>query len=121
MKEYEAFEKGFYFTGACWSVWDKKAEEDCKAKAADIKKRFKGADFRIVSGSANGWLSSSSKAIFGNEIYNKVRYWKETDLENRLGYIEKRRAELLKQIEDLDKQTEEARINDSEIRELLKK
>ena len=86
MTEREAHEKGYAFTGMCWSIYDNSSShsEQYKAEARKIKKTYEGADYVIVTGNKGSWLGSSSKGIYGNEIFNKV---KDYDEERALAYM----------------------------------
>lgn len=76
MNEYEAQKSGYHYCGPSISSWPRQREieiwEKDKAIAKQIKKEYVGADYKIVSGSRNGWLSSGSKAIYGNDVFNKL-------------------------------------------------
>lgn len=82
----QAQKEGWQFTGMTWSGFGDEFESIFKAEAARIKKVFKGADYRIVTGDKNGWLSSGSKAIMGNEIFLKFHRF---DFNDSLFIIEK--------------------------------
>lgn len=76
MKEYEAQENGYHYSGPTISAYPRQMEIDCwerdKSIAKRLKKEYVGADYVIVTGSKNRWLSSGSKAIYGNETFNKL-------------------------------------------------
>ena len=85
----QAQKEGWQFTGMSWDrYWNSynKKESDYKAEAARIKKVFKGADYRIVTGGKNSWLGPDAKAIMGNEIFCKFQYF---DFDSTFSAIEK--------------------------------
>lgn len=81
----QATKEGWMFTGMCWDRFSDESESIYKADAARVKNVFKGADYRIVTGSKNGWLSSGSKAIMGNETFLKFHRF---DFDHTLSVIE---------------------------------
>ena len=76
MNEYEAQNSGYRYCGPSISAYPRQREieiwEKDKAIAKQIKKEYAGADYKIVSGTARGWLSSGFKAIYGNDVFNKL-------------------------------------------------
>lgn len=76
MREYEAQENGYTYCGPSISAYPRQREIDSwdrsKAIAKRLKKEYIGADYVIVSGSKNGWLSQGSKAIYGNDVFNRL-------------------------------------------------
>lgn len=79
MNEREANKIGFHFIGPVINAWANDKEllqwNGKIAIARAIRKKYKNADFRIVTGTAMSWLSKGSKGIYGNEIFKKV--WEE--------------------------------------------
>jgi len=120
MNEYEAAAQGFTYSTS-WRVYNKHEGDTKKSEAAKIKKKYNGADYRIVTGSAHSWLGSSSKAIYGNEIYQLVRWYTDDTLQTILERIDDKRARLLAQLADLNEEEREAREKDARIKSLLKK
>lgn len=91
----------FFYTGASWRGWDTEKGEKYKAEAKALKKKFRGVDFRIVTGK-NGW-----KSIYGNALYHKVQYFNEERQKKWIdGYSERVKklneeyAEKLKKLDD---------------------
>ena len=76
MREYEAHENGYTYCGPIVSAYPRQRDIDIwdrhKATAKRLKKGYIGADYVIVTGSKNGWLGQGSKAIYGNETFNKL-------------------------------------------------
>lgn len=111
MKEREAMELGFEYTGASCDSYDREKWEKYKKEAQEIKKTYKGADFRIVeSRERTRWGSTVYKSIYGNKIYREAQYFNpelELDIiENRIpNRIEQIKAEAEKKIqEELEEQ-----------------
>ena len=76
MKEQEAIEHGFFYTGMSCNVFDKDQWEKCKAKANQIRKTYEGADYRIVDSTCDSRLGKSYwKNIYGNGIFQRVQYY----------------------------------------------
>lgn len=76
MKESEANELGFFYTGMSCSTFDKEKWENYKAKANQIRRTYQGADYRIVDSICDGRLGKSYwKHIYGNEIFQKVQFY----------------------------------------------
>ena len=103
----EAEKKGFFFTGIVWRTWDKEREEKEKANLKALKARYKGLDYRIVTGKANSWLGNGAKAVMGNEVFNLVQYYNEEQQKkyidnyaNRLADLEKDYLEKLHKLQD---------------------
>ena len=61
----------FFYTGMAWRKWDKDKGEEEKARARELKKKYKGVDYRVVD-EGNGY-----KVIYGNKLFNKVIYFNE--------------------------------------------
>ena len=76
MKESEAELNGYYYSGPSISAYPRQKEidgwEKDKSIAKRLKKEYIGADYVIITGSKNGWLSAGSKAIYGNETFDKL-------------------------------------------------
>ena len=96
----QATKEGWMFTGMCWDRFDDQFESLYKAAAAHTKNIFKGADYRIVTGSKHSWLSSGSKAIVGNDLFIKFHRF---DFDNTLSPIEK----FPEQIQEIKKRHQE--------------
>lgn len=93
----EAEELGFEFTGITCNRWrDQTRWEESIKVAKEIKKNFRGADYRIVTGRKNDWLGSSdSKALMANEIFSKI--WPEyshKEYSTRLARLPERRRKI---------------------------
>lgn len=82
--ERDAERAGYSFTGITWSKWNAEAEAKAIARAKELKATYAGVDYRIVTGSKNSWLGTSSKGIWGNELFQKVLYY---DAEKQLKYL----------------------------------
>ena len=80
----------FFYTGTSWRGWDEEKGNRYKEEAKLLKKKYKGADYRIVT-EKNGW-----KSIYGNKLYNKVQYFNE---EREKKWIDSY-AERVKKLED---------------------
>lgn len=106
MNEYNALSENFTFLGPTVSrYWAKERElknwNDSITIARAIRKKYKGADFRIVTGTANSWLGQHSKGLYGNEIMHKV--WEEERFhytQGRVDNFDTRLAELKKEYDD---------------------
>lgn len=103
----EAEKKGFFFTGITWRTWDKEREEKEKARLKVLKAKYKGLDYRIVTGKASSWLSIGSKAVMGNKTFNLVQYYNEEQQKkyidnyaNRLADLERDYLEKLHKLQD---------------------
>lgn len=108
----QAEKLGWLFTGATWSIFDRECEARYKNEAKQIKDKYKGADFRIVTGSSRSWLSVGHKAILGNEIYLKVQFDKEDQLRTFINNYESKKKKLSDEYEaklaQLQKEHDEA-------------
>lgn len=97
MKEYEARELGFEYTGMGASVYDTTGWEKDKARAQEIKRTYKGADFRVVSKScATRYGSEGWKNIYGNKIFRQAQYFNPEVEEKYLNEGHNKRLEELK-------------------------
>jgi len=93
MKEHEAMEQGFYYTGIGAAAWE---FENAKARAQAIKKAFKGADYRIVEKRCESRSGTTLwKNIYGNEIFRKAQYFNQAVEEE---YLNKKHQERLEQL-----------------------
>lgn len=76
MNEHDAEKLGFHYCGPSISRFPTEREfnvwEEDKKIAKRIKREYKDADYVIVSGTSHGWLSSGSKAIYGNANFSKL-------------------------------------------------
>lgn len=120
MNEFEATKLGYSFTGVTWRSWDKDEEKMYKDEAAALKKKYKGIEYRIVTGTARGWLSTGSKGIWANDVYCKVQYYKDDTLEIELANIEAEKRRLEEQLVKLEQRKLAAIALDNEIKSLLK-
>ena len=99
----EAEQLGYSFTGISWNIWRDSEEyiKQQKERAKNIKKTFKGADYVIVTGRKNDWLGGSdSKAIMGNDIFDKYLYFNLEDTKKEIDSFEERKAQLYKRYEE---------------------
>jgi len=100
MKERDAIQAGFHYTGMSCSAWDTEKWEETKARAQAIKKRWKGADFRVVDESCQSMHGKRPwKNIYGNEIFCKFQYTNDAEIKKIEDYIsleayKKRQADL---------------------------
>lgn len=76
MNERQAQEHGYSFAGPTAGKYDRPEREAIWNKniatAKLIKKTYEGADYVIATGTANSWLGRDYKAIYGNEIFNRL-------------------------------------------------
>lgn len=74
MNEFEAQKLGYMFVGPTCKIGqtDNPRWKESLQIAKSIKKEYTGADYIICSGTATGWLSQTSRAIYGNDIFNEV-------------------------------------------------
>lgn len=77
MKRDEARKQGFCFTGMYASMWDTDKLEKQKQEAQEIRRNYKGADFRIVT-------EDEGKSIYGNDVFWDVRHFNQENAENYL-------------------------------------
>ncbi len=123
--ERDAERAGYSFTGMCWSKWDTEAEARHVARAKELKATYSGVDYRIVTGSKSSWLGTSSKGIWGNELFQKVMYY---DVEKQRKYLdsyEKRvaqaKAKYEEELENLAKKQASVQAEYDEIMALRKR
>lgn len=77
MKDYEAEQQGFYYTGISSAAWNTEKWEEALNRAKEIKATYKGADFRIVNNYCEGRNGRTLwKDIYGNEIFKEAQYFK---------------------------------------------
>lgn len=102
MNEKIAESEGFVYVGPVISSWpashEKSGWESDLQRAKNIKKTYNGADYRIVTGTARSWLGTGCRAIYGNEVFNKI--WELTryetfSFENRAARLEATRTAML--------------------------
>lgn len=102
MNERIAESEGFVYVGPVVSSWpsgrEKSDWESDLQRAKNIRKTYNGADYRIVTGTARSWLGTGSRAIYGNEVFNKI--WQLTryetfSFENRAARLEATRTAML--------------------------
>lgn len=106
MKEREAIAQGFSYTGMSASEWDRERWEEYKKEAQEIRKTYKGADFRVVTETCRSRLGNSIyKSIYGNEVFCKVQYFNQADEEKYLNELHNQRLVNLK--EEYDKKVTE--------------
>ena len=77
MKEDEAIKLGFSYTGMSCAAYRTATWAEIKTRAAEIKKLYKGADYRVVESRSDtrGGSGSVWKHIYGNEIFLKAQYF----------------------------------------------
>ena len=99
MKANEALELGFSFTGACAPAWDRERYEKCKKEAQEIKKTYKGADFKVVENRCRSSYGGTViyKEIYGNTIYHKAHYFRQDQEEKYLNEGHAQRLAKLKE------------------------
>lgn len=100
MTEREVEKLGFYYTGASITKYASKREieiwEEDKKIAREIKKLYKGADYKIATGTADSWLGSGNKGIYGNKIFNMVRdEYKYKTIQNSVNSYEENKQRLI--------------------------
>ena len=97
MKANEAISAGFSYTGMSASEWDNAKWEGYKKEAQEIRKIYKGADFRVVSERESGRYGSTIwKSIYGNDIFCKVQYFSQKQEEDYLNTTHYQKLEALK-------------------------
>lgn len=117
MNEYIAQENGYRYCGPCISAYPNQREsaawEKDKAFAKKLKKDYAGADYVIVTGTARGWLSQGSKAIYGNETFDKLWHvlayehcTPEAQIENHKQLKERLKAEFERKMQEEDEYIE---------------
>ena len=99
MKWNEAESKGFKFNGITYSKWNKEEERKQKERCEKLKKKFKGADYRIVTDTANSWLGINYKAIMVNDIFIKVQYFDDETFKKRIDMYEDDKEKLKEEYE----------------------
>ena len=96
MKANEAISAGFRYTGMSASEWDNARWEKYKKEAQEIRKTYKGADFKVVSERESGRYGSTVwKSIYGNDTFCKVQYFSQKHEEDYLNTIHNQRLEAL--------------------------
>ena len=103
----QAEQQGFHFTGITWSIWDKEDEAQQKACIQELKKKYTGVDYRIVTGNKHSWLGSNSKAVMGNDVFQKVQYYNEDQAKKFLNNYNTRVKALKKEYEEKLKKLQE--------------
>ena len=91
MRERDAINQGFNYTGMSCNAWHKDDWAKMKARADAIKKKYKGADYRVIQESCRTRYGSVPwKNIYGNEIFQKAQYYDEDAMRKWLdeGYQE---------------------------------
>lgn len=125
MKRNEAIELGYNYTGMSASEWDSEKWDNYKKRAQEIRKNYRGADYRVVTERQLGRYGSSIwKSIYANAIFLKVMYFDEerefeylSKHEERLAAIKARYEEL---IQEENKKFSERKNDFEEILELKK-
>lgn len=113
MNEYIAHKHGYDYCGPHISIYPTQREveiwEKDKALARKLKKEYEGADYVIVTGTAHGWLSKGSRAIYGNETFDKLWHvlayehcTPEAKIENHKLIKERLKAEFEKKMQEED-------------------
>lgn len=98
MKDKEAMELGFYYTGISNAAYDRDGWEKSKKRAQEIKATYKGADFRVVDHYCEGRYGKSLwKNIYGNEVFRKAQYFDQTADEKYFSEIHQQRLDKIKQ------------------------
>lgn len=97
MTESEAMKAGYQYTGMSNSEWDPRWKET-KARAEEIKRNYKGADFRIINNRCRSRYGGSEtwKEIYGNEIFRKAQYFNQEAEEKYLNEGHKAALENIK-------------------------
>lgn len=102
MNEKVAVSEGFVYVGPTILPWpsssDKSKWESDLRHAKAIKNTYNGADYRIVTGTTKSWLGAGVRAIYGNEVFDKI--WQLTryetfSFENRAARLEATRTAML--------------------------
>ena len=106
MTEYEARQNGFYYTGMSEASWRKDEVEEMKKRAADLKKKYKGVDYRVVTNycdSRSGITRWTN--IYGNDLFLEVQYFNE---DRELNYLYNGHNQILEKLqEEYNKKVEE--------------
>ena len=112
MKAYEAQQLGFHYTGIGEAAYRRERWEAAKKRAQEIKKTYKGADYRVVEERCRSRYGSELyKHIYGNAIFQKAMYFNEQrELEylNDYGHrLEALKLEYEEKLAELEKQQNE--------------
>lgn len=98
MKEREAMELGFYYTGMSNASYDRDGWEKSKRRAQEIKATYKGADFRVVEEYCEGRYGKSLwKNIYGNDVFRQAQYFNQKADEEYFNEIHQQRLNEIKQ------------------------
>lgn len=89
MKAHDAIKNGFYYTGMSESIYRPDKWEATKERAQAIKKKIKGADFRVVQ-------EKDYKSIYGNSVFRKYQFYKEDQVNKYLTEDHDQRLEELR-------------------------
>lgn len=121
----EARNNEFEYTGMSASGWNREKCEEYKARASQIRKTYKGADFRIVYESQRTRYGSEKyMMIYGNKIFRKVMHFNQEATEKRIdGHAErlaKLEEEYKQRVEEENKAFAEMQAEYNEIMSLKK-
>lgn len=126
MREYEAQENGYTYCGPSISAYPRQRDIDSwdrsKAIAKRLKKEYIGADYVIVTGSKNGWLSQGSKAIYGNDVFNRLWHalaYTSSTPESMIAGYESRKQRIQAEYEKNMQEIESSIAKQHEIREWI--
>lgn len=98
MKEREAIELGFHYTGMSNASYDRDGWEKSKRRAQEIKATYKGADYRVVEHYCESRCGKSLwKNIYGNDVFRQAQYFNQKADEEYFNEIHQQRLDEIKQ------------------------